>query len=90
MGDKDISFGSFNLYNLQIPGSAVYGDANGWDKVIYNKKVSWSGAALKKISADVVGFQELWAEKALSVVLRKAGMYGTYKALMPPRIPVAV
>ena len=82
--DKDISFGSFNLYNLQIPGEAVYRNTNGWDHDTYDKKVSWSGAALKRIAADVVGFQELWAEEALSVVLREARMHRTHKALVPP------
>ena len=87
MGNKDISFGSFNLYNLQLPGEAVYRDKDGWDKPIYDKKVSWSSAALKRIAADVVGFQELWAEEAFSAVLRDAGMHGTHKALVPPAHP---
>ena len=87
MGDKNISFGSFNLYNLQVPDEAVYGDSDGWDQGIYVEKVSWSGEMLNRIAADVVGFQELWAEKALSDVLRKAGIgspepCGTHKALV--------
>lgn len=87
MGDKDISFGSFNLLNLQVPGQAVYRDADGWDEGIYDKKVAWSGAALKRIAADVVAFQELWAREALSAVLRNAGMDKTHEALVPPAHP---
>ena len=87
MGDKDISFGSFNLLNLQMPGQAVYRDTDGWDEDIYDKKVAWSGAALKRMAADVVGFQELWAEEALSAVLRNAGMDKTYEVLVPPAHP---
>ena len=87
MGDKDISFGSFNLLNLQVPGQAVYRDTDGWDEGIFNKKVAWSCAALQRIAADVVGFQELWAEEALLAVLCKAGMDKTHEALVPPGHP---
>ena len=38
MAARDISFASFNLLNLQIPGEAVYSDKDGWDQNTFDKK----------------------------------------------------
>ena len=84
MAARDISFASFNLLNLQLPGRRIYRDRDGWDAAVYDRKVTWSGAMLKRLAADVVGFQELWAPEALDVVLGEAGLAATHTALTPP------
>ncbi|MEM6383028.1 MAG: endonuclease/exonuclease/phosphatase family protein [Pseudomonadota bacterium] len=84
MGKRDISFTSFNLYNLQLPGEPVYRDRDGWDADIYARKVAWAGSTLNRMQADVFGFQELWAAKALDDVLEAADMTGAYTPLVPP------
>lgn len=83
MAARDISFASFNLLNLQVPGQAVYGDTDGWDQDVYDRKVAWTGQMLRRVSADVVGFQELWAGSALESALAEAGLDGSHSALVP-------
>ena len=84
MGARDISFASFNLLNLQTPGDAIYGDTDGWDPDIYQRKINFTAATMGRLDADVVGLQELWAPAALDQVLADAGMNSDYTALVPP------
>lgn len=84
MAARDISFGSFNLYNLQSSGEAIYRDTDGWSVDVYKRKVEWSGRVLKRLTADVVGFQELWAEEALTDVLKEADLQSSHLPLVPP------
>lgn len=84
MAARDVSFATFNLYNLQLPGQAIYGDTDGWDEPIYKKKIEWSAASLSRLQADMFGFQELWAEDSLKELLDKASLSTTYTALVPP------
>ena len=65
MAARDVSFASFNLLNLQLPGKKVYSDSDGWEQAIYDRKVAWSAQMLRRLAADFVGFQELWAPEAL-------------------------
>ena len=39
---------------------------------------------LRRLAADFVGFQELWAEEALYHVIEGAGLKDTHTALVPP------
>lgn len=84
MARKDISFASFNLLNLQLPGQPVYSDSDGWDADVYARKIEWSGRTLRRLAADVIGFQELWAAQALDEALAQAGLDATHTALVPP------
>ena len=84
MGLRDISFSSFNLLNLQLPGHPVYGDTDGWDEQTYNRKVDFSARVFKRLQSDVIGLQELWAGQALDAVMDLAQMSDTHVALVPP------
>ncbi|MBY5931633.1 endonuclease/exonuclease/phosphatase family protein [Tateyamaria omphalii] len=84
MGARDISFASFNLLNLQTPGDAIYGDTDGWDPIIYQRKVDYTASVMGRLDADVVGLQELWAADALDQVLEEAGMMEEFDPLVPP------
>ncbi len=84
MAKRDISFASFNLLNLQLPGDAIYGDTDGWDQDIYDRKIEFTSAMLTRLGADVIGMQELWAQGALDQVLTAANMDSDYAALVPP------
>lgn len=86
MAARDISFGSFNLYNLQSPGVAMYSGSR-WTEEQYEAKIFYTGAVLKRIAADVVGFQELWAGEALREAMQMAGLDATHRALVPPGHP---
>ncbi len=84
MAARDISFASFNLLNLQVPGQAIYGDTDGWDTEVYDRKVGFTSWTFQRLAADVIGLQELWAGAALDQVLIEAGMQDSYTALVPP------
>ncbi|APX12269.1 endonuclease/exonuclease/phosphatase family protein [Tateyamaria omphalii] len=84
MGARDISFASFNLLNLQTSGDAIYGDTDGWDPIIYQRKVDFTASVMGRLDADVVGLQELWAADALDQVLDEAGMTEDFDPLVPP------
>ncbi|MEP1200429.1 endonuclease/exonuclease/phosphatase family protein [Tateyamaria sp.] len=84
MGARDISFASFNLLNLQLPGAAIYGDTDGWDFDIFARKINFTRDVLLRQDADVIGLQELWAADALDQALVAGGLEGEYTALIPP------
>ncbi|SFK01258.1 endonuclease/exonuclease/phosphatase family protein [Celeribacter neptunius] len=86
MAQRDISFGSFNLYNLQLAGQPMYSGSR-WSEAEYEAKVFYTGAVLYRIQADVVGFQELWAGAALEEAMSVAGMEDSHTALVPPGHP---
>ena len=83
MAARDISFASFNLLNLQLPGDAIYGDTDGWDADIYQRKIDFTATTLERLDADVIGLQDLWAGAARDEALTKAGMASDYAALVP-------
>ena len=83
MAARDISFASFNLLNLQLPGQAIYGDTDGWDRDIFERKVDFTARALSRLDADVIGFQELWAKDALQPALDASALAGTHTLLVP-------
>ena len=84
MAVRDVSFASFNLLNLQVPGRAIYGDADGWSQEVYERKIRWTGDVLARLAADVIGFQELWAGEALDDVLAAAGLGDSHRPIVPP------
>lgn len=87
MAKRDISFASFNLLNLQLPGVAIYGDTDGWDRGIYDRKIAFTAQTLARLDADVVGLQELWSGDALDAAMAQAGLSDSHTALVPPDHP---
>ena len=80
---RDLSFATFNLLNLQVPGGLTYSttppfedDAEG--REAYRAKIEWTGERIKLLDAEVIGFQELWAKKALEDAFGAAGLKGDY------------
>lgn len=84
MGARDISFSTFNLLNFQVPGQAVYGDTDGWDEEIFDRKVDFTTRMLDRLSADVIGFQELWDSDALQPAIDASEIADTHTLLVPP------
>lgn len=78
-----LSFASFNLYNLNLDGLRMYRNAEGWDKETYTKKVNWAANIIKNGNVNAWGFQELWHKKALEDVFKKAQLFDTYELLVP-------
>jgi predicted extracellular nuclease len=91
---RDISFATFNLYNLNLPGQPIYDNTTGWTADEYDAKTSWIGNQLKTLDADVIGFQECWDPKALKQCFDKAGLTSQYdlvaRKINPAGIQVAL
>jgi len=83
MAKGDISFATFNLYNLNEPGLAIYTDADGWASAEYERKIVWSGAMLARVVADIIGFQELWHRDSLRTIITAADLADDYDLLTP-------
>lgn len=69
---RDITFATFNLYNLQLPGKP-------WRKRVYSgeeyeAKITWAAQMLRRLDADVIGFQELWSPDCLHDLFHAAGL----------------
>ena len=80
---RDLSFATFNLLNLQVPGGLTYSndppypdDAGG--RAAYDRKVAWCAAMVRRLDAEVIGFQELWTVRALKDVFEVANLAAQY------------
>jgi predicted extracellular nuclease len=69
-----IKVGTFNTYNLVLPGVIFYTNRK-YSKKEYNRKVNWLSGQLKRMDADIVGFQEVFNEAALQDVVSASGIY---------------
>ncbi|MBO6602943.1 MULTISPECIES: endonuclease/exonuclease/phosphatase family protein [Paracoccaceae] len=80
---RDLSFATFNLLNLSLPGQMTYGskpaladDADG--REAYARKIRWTAQALQLLDAEVIGFQEVWSAAALIEAFEAAGLRDQY------------
>lgn len=78
------SVATLNLYNLNLPGRAMYLDQEGWSQAEFDAKVDWLARQLRLLDADVLGLQELWHRDALLRVLEAAGLDEEYDVLADP------
>lgn len=78
MSKKQISFATFNLYNLQLPGKAMYKSKTPYTASQYKRKIEWTASILSRLQADVFGFQELWSEQCLLDAFTEAGLNSAY------------
>lgn len=76
-GSKNISFATFNLYNLQLPGVEWY--KSNYSQAQYDAKISWSAKMLALLDADVIAFQELWSKQCLVELFEQAGLTDQYQ-----------
>ena len=80
---RDLSFATFNLLNLQVPGGLTYSNRprfedNAEGRAAYEAKIAWTAAQLRRLDAEVVGFQELWAKEALEAAFAEADLADDY------------
>jgi predicted extracellular nuclease len=94
MATRDISFATFNLYNLNLPGQAIYSNTDGWSDDEFKVKIGWIADRLKLLDADVIGFQECWDAEALRRCFERAELLDQYdivaRTLDPAGIQVAL
>ncbi|MCG8404139.1 MAG: endonuclease/exonuclease/phosphatase family protein [Phycisphaerales bacterium] len=75
---KQISFATFNLFNLQLPGKAMYEGKKPYSKAQYKRKIGWTADVLSRLQPDVIGFQELWSPQCLKDAFQQAGLLANY------------
>lgn len=71
MSRKSLKVGTFNVLNLVSPGVTFYGRES-YDKDTYERKIKWIGSQIDKMDTDILGFQEIFHEKALKDVLKQS------------------
>lgn len=64
--------GTFNVYNLLLPGIDLYRGSTAFDDDEFNDKTDWIGRQLDDMEVDVVGFQEVFHRDALRAALMKS------------------
>ncbi|NEO98188.1 MAG: endonuclease/exonuclease/phosphatase family protein [Symploca sp. SIO2E9] len=74
MNQKNFKVGTFNLYNLVLPNVTYY-DSKKYKPEVYEKKKSWIAGQLRRMNADIVGFQEIFHEQALQETLNQVKFY---------------
>ena len=80
MPEKHLTFATFNLFNLQLPGKPMY-HGRTYDKKEYEKKIKWTASMLLESNADIIGFQELWSPRALKQAFSEAGLDEKYQII---------
>lgn len=81
---RQFSVATINLYNLQLPGSAMNPNQQPWTPAEFAAKTTWLARQLTTLDADIIGLQELWHRDALVAVLEVAGLTDTYDVLADP------
>ncbi len=79
---QTFTLATFNLYNLNLPGRALY-RGKPWTEVEYARKLAFSARQLADAQPDIVGLQELWHRDTLTAVLDEAGLSDEFEPLTP-------
>ncbi|MBD3314591.1 MAG: endonuclease/exonuclease/phosphatase family protein [Chitinivibrionales bacterium] len=70
-----LKIGSFNLYNLVLPGHTYYG-TRVYSENTYRKKIEWIRTQTQKMDAQIIGFQEIFHREALVAALDDTAFAG--------------
>ncbi len=82
---RNIRVGTFNLLNLASAEKSFYGRSYTQDE--YQAKKNWLQSQLERMNADIVGFQEIFDEKAIRDVVGSIPMYKDAAIVMTPERP---
>ena len=74
---RDICFATFNLLNLQLPSKSYRGKKYTRDQ--YDAKIEWTAEMLRRLSADIIAFQELWSRECLDQAFAAANLNDDYE-----------
>ncbi|MGB0525499.1 MAG: endonuclease/exonuclease/phosphatase family protein [Flammeovirgaceae bacterium] len=80
---KQLRVGTFNLFNLVLPNTKYY-DKREYSLGKYKKKARWINEQLKKMRADIVGFQEIFHEEAIKGLLSRNSAYKEAHVITTP------
>lgn len=76
---RDISFATFNLYNLQVVGGTTHPGSPPFTQANYDARLRWAAGRLHEADADVIAFQELWSAQPLRDLFERAGLDTQYE-----------
>eukprot|EP00048_Salpingoeca_helianthica_P021716 m.14042 g.14042 ORF g.14042 m.14042 type:complete len:390 (+) comp6326_c1_seq1:875-2044(+) len=77
-----LAIATFNLKNLSVPRKVSDGARQELSQEDYARKIDWTAEQLRRMDADVVGFQEVIHKKALEDALVKSGIYPNATVVM--------
>jgi endonuclease/exonuclease/phosphatase family metal-dependent hydrolase len=77
---RSFRLGTFNLFNLLLPHQPYYG--RHYSQALYDQKVAWTARQLDYMSADIVGFQEVFHEKALREVVQASAFLRGHQVIV--------
>jgi len=89
-----LNIGSFNVYNLVRIGERYY-DKPAYSASEFGQKTDWIAGQLRRMDADIVGFQEVFHEDALVEATGRSGRYDGGTVIAPgatgaePRVGLA-
>ena len=72
----DVKIGTFNVLNLARAGEPFYPDEEPYSEAEFDRKAGWIAEQLRRMDADLVGFQEVFHEEALREVCARSGRFG--------------
>ena len=74
---------TFNLLNFHDAQTPFY-DKEGYTVAQYNQKCDWIAHQLDNLDADIVGFQEVWSERALVDAVRRSSKMSGAQVVTAP------
>lgn len=75
---RDLTVATVNLFNLQLPGAAMYPRNRLYREEDYAAKLAWTASILRRLDADILAFQELWSPQALADAFAEAELADAY------------
>jgi endonuclease/exonuclease/phosphatase family metal-dependent hydrolase len=72
---EEIRFATFNLCNLAPPGARLYDNLEPYTPEQVEAKIGWTARQLDLLDADIIGFQEIFSQAALKMVLARTERY---------------
>ncbi|MBM7809053.1 endonuclease/exonuclease/phosphatase family metal-dependent hydrolase [Geodermatophilus bullaregiensis] len=79
----NVRIGTFNVLNLARPGERYYPDEAPYSVAEYEEKAAWTAGQLRRMAADLVGFQEVFHEEALRDVCGRSGRFDGATVVAP-------
>jgi hypothetical protein len=76
---RDITFGTFNLYNLQRPDWPMYAQSRLYTQDEYDLKLDFIVRTILRLDSDVIAFQEAWSPESLGDVFADPRLSGQYE-----------
>jgi predicted extracellular nuclease len=72
---QEIRFATFNLLNLGPIGAKLYDNLDPCTEAQFEAKINWTARQIDLLDADVIGFQEIFSQDVLKLVLSRTSKY---------------